>query len=151
MSTGHQLRLRIYEDKDYPKLQDLFMYSVGIARHSEPVSESGILHALDYIHRSRLFSNFLKHRKWSLILSTLSARSLLTYMEIINHLYIMEYCKDIILNDDLKVIAGRYQSREALKKGSQFWVVEDDMNNIIVYAGLDTTGSTPEVRWILER
>ncbi|KAF8990829.1 acyl-CoA N-acyltransferase [Cyathus striatus] len=69
-------------------------------------------------------------------------------MAIINHLF-MKFCKDS-LNDDLKDIAGHYQNPEAVKKGGQFWVVEDvDRDRIIACGALDTTsGSKPEIRRI---
>ncbi|KAF8989382.1 hypothetical protein BDQ17DRAFT_1334099 [Cyathus striatus] len=134
----------------FPSTPDLIYTKKTVVLPPQVIPNTGV--GISYTARPGLhpsvaaFFSLLKHRKWSLILSALSAGSLLAHMEIINHLYIMQYCKDIILSDDLKDIAGRYQSREALKKGSQFWVVEDDMNNIVACAGLDTTSSTPEVR-----
>ncbi|KAF8990824.1 hypothetical protein BDQ17DRAFT_1371473 [Cyathus striatus] len=109
------------------------------------ISKSGIQRILDYLRPSRLFPNLLKQRRWPLILSALSAGLFFTYMAFINYAF-LGYCKDTLAGD-LKDIGGRYQSPEALKKGGQFWVIEDvDKGTIAACLGLDTFGPTPELR-----
>ncbi|KAF8997639.1 acyl-CoA N-acyltransferase [Cyathus striatus] len=73
------------------------------------------------------------------MLCLFSAGSFLSYMALVNHAFV-GYCKYIV-NTDLNDIVSRYQSPEALKKGGQFWVVENvDKDSIIACIGLDASG-----------